>query len=458
MVTKTYLVILFMLLVFSPFTFAQNGEEDLDDMLSGFDEKTSEKSVPAQPSEEKKSYALIRRIGLFTTYNIDHGTPKPGETDYRGLSRLRPRIDLDINWKISPTWKFFTQMSIYHDAVYSLKGRDNYRDEVLDALELRYFVGEGWIQGSLTPALDVKLGNQVVVWGKSDTLQITDRINPMDNQEPGLVDIKDMRIAIPMLKFDYYQAGWHYSLILPAYLNPQNPPQGSDFFPSNLPFPPGYTLPKTEIVATDDSNFPIGFSLSQQFTGWDLALYAARILDNRWHFASNRSKRIYDMITMAGFASSISLHSFVLKMESVRLQGLSYNTISQEKNRWDSLIGFDYNGWTDASITLEGALRKTLDFDSKLKSPPDFVKENQVQSALRFSRLFLRQALKANYVISLLGPEFEEGGFQRLWMSYQWPSTVTGTWGVVDYIGGENPLFEGLKHNDRLFLDITYHF
>ena len=50
-----------------------------------------------------------------------------------------------------------------------------------------------------------------MVWGKSDNLRVTDVLNPLDNREPGLVDIEDLRLPTTMTKLDLYLGDWNLS-------------------------------------------------------------------------------------------------------------------------------------------------------------------------------------------------------------------------------------------------------
>ena len=38
---------------------------------------------------------------------------------------------------------------------------------------------DAYVEGSITDSLDMKLGRQVVIWGRSDTLRVTDILNPL---------------------------------------------------------------------------------------------------------------------------------------------------------------------------------------------------------------------------------------------------------------------------------------
>ena len=92
-----------------------------------------------------------------------------------------------------------------------IDGRDNYTDDVLDDYEKELEFDEVYLQGSVTNDMDLKAGRQIVVWGRSDNIRITDVLNPLDLRWPGLVEIEKLRLPVTMTKLDYYIKGWSLS-------------------------------------------------------------------------------------------------------------------------------------------------------------------------------------------------------------------------------------------------------
>ncbi len=179
--------------------------EKKDDFLEGFDEDTTEKAGKKEEAENKPStWSLNGELELVTTYNFAHEAPPSGKTDWRGLSMLRPELELTLKKKFSESWQGQISAWGYYDLVYSLNGRDNYTSEVLDSYEKDLQLRDTFIQGSLTEKLDTKIGRQVVVWGTLDNLRVTDVLNPLDLRVLGLTDIDDLRLPVTMAKFDYY--------------------------------------------------------------------------------------------------------------------------------------------------------------------------------------------------------------------------------------------------------------
>ncbi|MBW2593373.1 MAG: DUF1302 family protein, partial [Deltaproteobacteria bacterium] len=170
-----------------------------DDILEGFDDDTQEAEPESLKDEIKPSvFSLSGDIQLGTSYNYAHHKPEEGETDWRGLSRLRTELNLELNAKFSSSWQARISGKGAYDFAYAIKGRNEFTDDVLDNCEKEFELGETYIQGSLTSRLDIKFGRQVVVWGKSDNIRVTDVLNPLDMREPGITDIEDLRLPLTM--------------------------------------------------------------------------------------------------------------------------------------------------------------------------------------------------------------------------------------------------------------------
>jgi hypothetical protein len=185
---------------------AETGE-DTDELLEGFDDETP--STESSITEQKDSpFAIDGYTKFGVTYNYEHDAPETGETDWRGFSRLRAELTLELKTTISDNWQAQISGKGFYDFLYGLRGHDEFTDEVVANYESELELGETYVIGSLLPSLDIKVGRQIVVWGKSDTIRITDVLNPLNFREPGLTDIEDLRLPVTMTRFDYYFNQW----------------------------------------------------------------------------------------------------------------------------------------------------------------------------------------------------------------------------------------------------------
>jgi len=460
---------------------------DLDE--SGFDDVDTNKagidiSNAALLQKKPNWYSFSGYTSFLGAYNYAQKSESivaPGDMpmDFSGLSRARLKGALTLDMKLGENWRSKIEVIAWYDAAWAINGKENYTQDVLDIYESFFNLKDAYVQGSLTQSLDLKFGRQVAIWGKSDSIRITDVINPLDNREPGMVDIEDLRLSELMTRLDYYFGDWGLStMIIHEPRLEIEAAFGSDDRPSNIfgdPIPydkfpdrvdPDWSLENTQYA----------MSLDGRFSGWDLSYYAAHVYNNRFgiEYLNNTPVRTFDMIDMLGIASNIVSGSWLFKAEAAYINDIDYRSTGR-KNRLDALIGFDYMGIKNTVISLELADRHIFDYEEKMLTTtlqeavahntfPDFVREDSIQIALRTSYSFDHDNATANYLISLAGGngpgDSFDGGFQRLWIDYKYSDAVSLNIGVVDYIGGDGiiPFYRAIEDNDRVFAEIQYYF
>jgi hypothetical protein len=214
----------------------------------------------------------------------------------------------------------------FYDLAYRINGRDDYTDDVLDNYENEIELDEVYLQGSLTKDLDLKAGRQIVVWGRSDNIRITDVLNPLDLRWPGLVDIEKLRLPATMTKLDYFIKGWRFSgIVLHEVRHNKNPEFGSDFFPGFQPLP-GKESPD-EGFAIDNTQFAV--SLDGIFRGWDVSFYFADIYGQNGYLAPITMVPVPQFevkrarIQMLGGALNIAWGNWLFKSEAAFFDGFN---------------------------------------------------------------------------------------------------------------------------------------
>jgi len=411
--------------------------DEADDFLEGFDEQSVDTAQILQDSKggfNLKEYGFEGSLTQQIAYSYNNKAP------HDNISSLRTSFFLEYNHDLWSNFKLKINMNSFYDFSYLAKGRDKFTQEELDALEGEVELFDAYIEGSLSENLDMKLGREAVVWGKSDTIQIVDVLNPMDNRRPAMVDIEDLRLTQTMAKFDYYLGSWHLSPI--AILEQRGdklPPYGGDFHPS----PSKTTMP--------DKPNKITFALNAgaSYSGFDIDFYYADIYPNFSLYPSYvvdyRKK-----MQMYGTAMNYVVGSLLLKTEIAYKDNIAYLQYpNQTFERVDALVGFEYNGIAETTISFDIADKHFLE-DSQLQKA-------NYQTALRVAHDMMHDSLHLNYLISLLGKKFDEGGYQRFWAEYEISDSVKSTLGIVDYFGG-NSFFDAISNNDMFYCDISYSF
>jgi len=174
-------------------------------------------------------------------------------------------------------------------------------------------------------SLDIKLGRQIVVWGKSDNIRVTDVLNPLDMREPGLTDIEDLRLPVATSRLDYYIGDWNLTgIVIHEIRFNKSPEYGSDFYPSSTPPPyedkPGSRCKNTEYAA----------AINGIFSGWDISFYWADFYNDTPHMelvSAGPPPQIewkHARLKMFGAAFNQALGNWLLKTEAAYIDGFKF--------------------------------------------------------------------------------------------------------------------------------------
>ncbi len=432
-----------------------------DDFLEGFNDEIVQMDIPKDEDIKPPSiFSLDGYTKLGASYAVAHDKPENGNTDWRGLSRLRKDLNLELNARFSKQWQARVTGKGAWDAAYAIKGRDEFTNNVIDHYEKEVELGETYIQGSLTDRLDIKFGRQVVVWGKSDNIRVTDVLNPLNLREPGITDIEDLRLPVTMTRLDYYIGNWSVTgIALHEIRFNKNPEYGNDFYPGATPPPhddkPGSDVGNTEYAA----------SINGIFSGWDISFYGADYYNDTPHVQLVSPglppvvKRRHARLKMLGTAFNVATGNWLLKTEAAWIQGFKFfNAPGKTWSRTDILAGLEYSGFTDTTLTIEAVNRHINGFDKTLKSAPDSAQPDEFQWTARASRDFLNDTLTLTLLLSTYDSKGEDGAYQRFTAEYDITDFLQISTGIVLYSSGDLAVFKNIGDNDRLFCEIRYNF
>lgn len=417
----------------------------VDEVLQGFgDTPEVESDTSFAPA---RSWALTGAFSASAVY-IYGDAPVVGDADLRGLERLRTKLNLQFDQRLSEAWDLRLGGYAFRDFAYTINDRDDYVDEVVQEMETDTELGEAWVRGRLGRHADIKLGRQIVVWGKSDNLRVTDVINPLDAREPGIVDIEDLRLPLTMTRLDLYAGPWNLGLMAIHEIRfDKRPAYGSPFYPAPVPMPaertPSDAGPHTEYAA----------ALNGIFSGWDLSFYAARVYDDQpYPSRSEGSPTLeHERTTMVGSAANLAFGNWLLKGEMAHFDDIRYSdTLS--RRRTDVLLGMEYAGIRNASLGVEVADRHIHDYVETIAAD-----EDTLQTAVRYQHDLMHDTLHVTALSSVVNAG-SGGGFTRATLAYDIRDALTGTVGAVIYHGGDTRPFDTIGDNDLLFGEIKYSF
>jgi hypothetical protein len=424
------------------------------DPFGGFDDipvAASGEATDTPEDEPRNHFSGYAKLG--TGVNFAHHAPQGRETDWRGLSRLRAELQLEADYRLLD-WKLFACVKGAYDFAYGLNGRDQYTPQVLDSQEGEVELREAFVQRAVRENIDVKLGRQIVVWGRSDTFRVTDILNPLDNREPGVTDIEDLRLPTAMSKIDYFQGPWQLSLVtVHEHRSSKLPPFGSDFYPSSIPAPadnsPADTLSNTGLALEARAVLP----------GWDISFYEANLhADQTTIHPSFPPVQEHPRINMTGAAINAARGNFLYILEAAHLRGLRFMAdYPQNHARTDLLAGVEYRGITDTAISFDLVNRHLHHFRPELSESPEAPQRNETQTALRIDRNLLHDRLTLTTLLIFIDEWGRNGGLQRFTATYDLADNWDITGGVIFYQSGPGAL-ASIEDNDRVFMEIRYDF
>jgi hypothetical protein len=446
-------------------------DESLDDVLSGFEEEDD--AFAAEPAgivadAAQRFWDVDGRLSQSASINVLSHRSTSG-TKYDSLQKWRTRLDLQVDLDLPRAWKGRVAGYGFYDVAYRLRGRDRYTNEVLDEYEWEVDFDEVYVQGSLTDALDLKLGRQVVDWGRSETLRVLDVLNPLDLREPGLADIEELRLPVAMVNASYYVGDWALTAIaIPEIRFDKLPGYGSDFFPFDAPLPgegvPGQSFENVEWAAR-----VLGI-----FHGWDVSLQFARVWDDEAHVTlapvtegATLPVRKHSRLTLVGAGGNYTLGSWLLKGELAYVDGADYTfggagdaaAIPQgalKKSRLDVMGGVEYYGFADTSIAADVLNRHVDGFDPRMSAFG--AQENAVEMALRISADFWHERLSTELLAVIFGERAQDGSLVRLSADYELREALIVGGGLLLFQNGDLPEFTRIGRNDRVFAEVEYSF
>ncbi len=436
------------------------------------------------------SFGVSTSINYFDHEFVNPTDDPPATTNWTGLSRLRARINLQLDFELPCDWKLRLSPYFWYDFTYLIRGPSNYTRQVLDEYEWEADLQDTYLEGPLLESLDLKIGRQVVNWGRSDTLRVLDVLNPLDNREPGRADIEDLRWAVGMVKLDWH-IGRHWritGIAIPEMRFDDLPAFGNDFAAfdvSGLGLPGDLLLPFIfpNLIKPDHfEDTEWAAAVSGIFEGWDVSFHFADVYEHIPRFEppdganiivqiDKGVAQVYDRILLAGAGGNYTFGSWLFKAEAAWLYGFEYTFLddtipgpiprldtTDKKSRLDVMGGVEYYGFNETTLALEIVNRHIFDYERPLLGLPTFLRENSVEYAFRYTVDWMNARLSTTFLVIIFGWKAQDGAILRAQGSYTFRDGLVGTLGLLIYEDGDLPPLNVWGNNDRVFIDLKYSF
>jgi len=422
------------------------------DLGSGAGDASAELG-PLPISSDSSFYDLSGSFTFGAAYNYAQDAPERGEADYRGLSRARFGADLQLDLELPLGLSARIAGRGFRDVSYAIKDKDEFTHEVLQLYESELEFKELYLQGSLSDSVDFQVGRQIIAWGSSETLRVLDVLSPLDNREPGLVDLRDLRLPVAATRIAYFTGPLRLTgIAIHESRFDEMPPFGSDFFPFDQRLP-GEIRPAN---GGNDTEYAV--ALTGRFSKFDATLNWAQYFDDEPHLGRDSGLLEHSRLNLIGASADVPLGNFLVRGEVARIRGLEFAGSRRKLSRSDALLGIEYSGLSDKMVTLELVARKLNGFDDEIKRFPDAVRKNTFEGSLRYTANYLNDRARLQALFIVFGQQAQDGTTLRLTFDYDIRDAFTVGAGLLLFEEGDLPPFNAIDKNDRVFINVRYSF
>lgn len=321
---------------------------DSDDTPMDMPVKTAAPAQVEEPGRKPLFTAFLDQSVWTLEYRASHTTgPDPCLVNNHLFLRQEMEALVAETYFFKLDWK----ANIYPKTDHRAKARD--KDIYLEADLREAYLQKGYDNFS------IKLGDQINVWGKADTMAVTDVVSPRDASEFIFFKIEDARFGQWNVSSTLYRDNTSlFFFLTPLPATDKTPETGTHYFRS---------LPGNKnICPVDDSpelgDMEAGMKLDHFFSKTEVSVMGGRFYANSpvYETQGNTVHKIYPAYTMAGAALTHAIEGFLLKFElafkkGFSLQGMDTNGsfLAVESNIMDGAAGVEYNANDAYFMSLE---------------------------------------------------------------------------------------------------------
>lgn len=230
--------------------------------------------------------------------------------------------------------------------------------------------------------IDLRIGKQQIIWGKSDGVFITDIVSPKDLREFLLPDFDEIRMGVTAVKADYYSGNHTFEVVwLPVFTATRMPEDESIWQPAmDFPVTPVFdyaqrdvegSLENSELFAKYSAITPaIDFEIMAGYA-WDddPALHIQKTIDPQTMQISGLIVTPqHHRLRIGGGSFSSTIGPFVVRGEGAYYTGKYFNTANPaitdavvKKDYFHYLLGVDYTLW-ETNLSAQFIQQSILDY------------------------------------------------------------------------------------------------
>lgn len=310
---------------------------------------------------------------------------------------------------------------------------------------------------------DVRVGRQIITWGKADGMQITDIICPGDYTEFITRDFDDIRIPIESVKFRWLPGFADFEMIWIPFFKASVLPSGNNPWKISQEYntdneivfeqtiEPEKNLENSEIAGKISFYLPgIDFAFSGFYTWDDLPTIHEQTVNDTTYLQPE-----YHRLNYLGLEMNKPIGDFVVRCEAAFYQNKFFRNFStadktDKKNLLKAMLGLDWYPGNDWNFSFQFANDLILKYDEDLETD-----ENNSVATLNISKKILRQTLGFS---NMLYYGFNEKDiYDQIAIDYAVTDELHLFCGA-DIFAGDDGYFGSYEDNTQLWVKVKYGF
>lgn len=416
-------------------------------------------------SNRDSPFSILGWVTQELSYSYEQPDP-PFSRTKRQLSQVETSLYTQIDWQASDTLNFRFSGKAYHDAIYEFEDDTPFSSSERDLFRTRTEVRDFYLEKSFDSGLYLKAGHQIQAWGFAEYLRVTDLINTEDQYTFGQQDLEDLRLQVPAVQLSYSVADWVLDGVITYHAGYNDmAPDGDEFDQFIGLRQPGWVVDRQD----PDNDSEIFVRASTHYADGDVQIVAGEFNNNQlsldgisraksvspvFHFSQQRmqalgmaANRVQGSWLLFG---ELGLHrnAPVMPLETqdfLRVDGW------QERNRILSVLGVEYNGFSNTLLSLEVDNIHTRGEVSNLG-----IERNQTSFGTRLYWTGWNERIQLLSVWNKLADD--QGYLTRLSIDYDWSDTWKFGLLWVDYSADRNSFYSAFRNNDMLQFNARFSF
>lgn len=315
---------------------------------------------------------------------------------------------------------------------------------------------------------DLRAGRQIIIWGVSDGIRITDIIAPMDFTEFLAREYDDIRMPVDALKLRFFNNRYKLELVFvpvfQSFIYPTDPKNPWNIFPESETGP-ALVLTPALTPETTIRNSEAGGRFSFFLSGIDMSLVTLYTWNKLPVFSSSFSEEMdttflvpeHHRLFMSGMELSATMGSLVLRGEGAYFKGESYPSILNGSSNFlitrdvvRTMLGLDWYPGKEWTLTGQLSYSSILKYCKELSCD-----RHNVLATVGISKKLLHSTLS----LSTFGymDISNKGFFNRTSIDYSLSDPIHLSAGV-DLFGGNGGMFGIYRDNSEIWIKVKYSF